>query len=35
MRDETLSRGAVLDVLQTLIRTPSVNPSLAPKEAHG
>jgi acetylornithine deacetylase len=30
-----LSRASVLDVLQMLIRIPSVNPSIAPEEAHG
>jgi len=32
--ENRLSRAAVLDVLQQLIRIPSVNPALAPKEAH-
>jgi hypothetical protein len=32
---ELLSRPAVLEILQELIRTPSLNPSLAPDEAHG
>lgn len=35
MAKESLSRPAVLEILQELIRTPSVNPSLAPHEAHG
>jgi acetylornithine deacetylase len=35
MAKEPLSRPAVLVILQELIRTPSVNPSLAPDEAHG
>ena len=35
MPSGALSRSAVLDLLQELIRTPSVNPSLAPAEAHG
>ena len=35
MASEPLSRPAVLDLLQQLIRTPSVNPTLAPEEAHG
>ena len=35
MAKEPLSRPAVLEILQELIRTPSVNPSLAPDEAHG
>jgi acetylornithine deacetylase len=30
-----LAPGSVLDILQQLIRMPSVNPSLAPSEAHG
>src|SRR5271170_8041718 len=30
-----LSRSSVLEVLQQLIRTPSVNPTLVPEEAHG
>jgi acetylornithine deacetylase len=30
-----ISRASVLEVLQELIRTPSVNPSLAPEEGHG
>jgi acetylornithine deacetylase len=30
-----LARESVLEVLQLLIRTPSVNPSIAPEEAHG
>jgi len=29
---DPLSRDAVLDVLQVLVRTPSVNPTLAPEE---
>jgi len=29
------SRPDVLEILQELIRTPSVNPSLAPEEGHG
>lgn len=32
MQQDALSRQAVLDVLQLLIRTPSVNPSIAPEE---
>ena len=32
---DPLSRDAVLDVLQQLVRTPSVNPSLAPAEGTG
>ena len=32
---EPLSPPNVLEILQELIRTPSVNPSLAPEEAHG
>jgi acetylornithine deacetylase len=35
MAKESLSRPAVLEILQELIRTPSVNPSLAPDEANG
>lgn len=35
MVSEPLSRPAVLEILQELIRTPSVNPSLVPDEAHG
>ena len=35
MAKEPLSRSAVLEILQELIRTPSVNPSLAPDEAQG
>jgi len=35
MASELLSRPAVLEILQELIRTPSVNPSLSPGEAHG
>jgi len=35
MISESLSRPAVLEILQELIRTPSVNPSLSPEEAHG
>jgi acetylornithine deacetylase len=35
MASESLSRTAVLEILQELIRTPSVNPSLSPDEAHG
>lgn len=35
MTSESLSRPAVLEILQELIRTPSVNPSLSPDEAHG
>ena len=31
----SLSRPAVLEILQELIRTPSVNPGLSPGEAHG
>ena len=32
---ESLSHPAVLEILQELIRTPSVNPSISPDEAHG
>jgi len=32
---EPISRADVLEILEELIRTPSVNPSLAPEEAHG
>ena len=35
MASESLSRPAVLEILQELIRTPSVNPSLSPDQAHG
>ncbi len=35
MPSDPLSRAAVLDLLQQLIRIPSVNPTLAPDEAHG
>jgi acetylornithine deacetylase len=35
MISESLSRPAILEILQELIRTPSVNPSLSPEEAHG
>lgn len=35
MADDPLSRSEILAVLETLIRTPSVNPSLAPAEGHG
>ena len=35
MAKESLSRPAVLEILQELIHTPSVNPNLAPDEAHG
>jgi hypothetical protein len=35
MASESLSRPAVLEILQELIRTPSVNPSLSPDEVHG
>ena len=35
MTSESLSRPAVLEILQELIRTPSVNPSLSPEEANG
>jgi hypothetical protein len=31
----SLSRPAVLEILQELIRTPSVNLSLSPDEVHG
>ena len=34
MAHQPLSRSAVLEILQELIETPSVNPSLAPNEAH-
>jgi acetylornithine deacetylase/succinyl-diaminopimelate desuccinylase-like protein len=32
---KSLTRSTVLDILQELIRTPSVNPSLVPDEGHG
>lgn len=35
MPDDPLSPAAVLKVLQDLIRTPSVNPSIAPEEGQG
>ena len=35
MTGESLSRDSALEVLQMLISTPSVNPSLAPDEGHG
>lgn len=35
MAEHPLSQSSVLEVLQLLIRTPSVNPSIAPEEAHG
>ena len=35
MRQESISRDSALEVLQMLISTPSVNPSLAPDEGHG
>ena len=35
MQPDPLSRPAVLELLQRLIQTPSVNPALAPGEAHG
>lgn len=35
MNRETISRPDVLEILRELIRTPSVNPSLVPEEAHG
>ncbi len=35
MSREPISRADVLEILEELIRTPSVNPSLAPEEAHG
>ncbi len=35
MPNEALSRSAVLDLLQQLIRIPSVNPTLVPEEPHG
>src|SRR5690242_9698241 len=35
MGRESIKRESVLELLQLLIRTPSVNPSLAPEEAHG
>jgi acetylornithine deacetylase len=35
MTTNPLNPGPVLDVLQQLVRVPSVNPSLAPAEAHG
>jgi acetylornithine deacetylase len=35
MVETPLSRSSVLEILQELIRTPSVNPTLAPEEAYG
>jgi acetylornithine deacetylase len=35
VKTDALSPAAVLDVLQQLIRIPSVNPTLVPDEAHG
>ena len=35
MTRESISRDSALEVLQMLISTPSVNPSLAPDEGHG
>lgn len=35
MPGDPLSRQEIVAVLETLIRTPSVNPSIAPAEAHG
>ena len=35
MKDDPLARSAMLDVLNKLIRARSVNPTLAPHEAHG
>jgi acetylornithine deacetylase len=35
MPADAIARAAVLDLLQQLIRIPSVNPTLAPGEAHG
>jgi len=35
MNADPLSRSAVLEVLQQLVSTPSVNPTLAPGEGHG
>ena len=35
MNNDALSRDALLDTLQRLVRVPSVNPSLAPGEPHG
>ena len=35
MSSHALSRASILDILQLLIRIPSVNPSIAPDEAHG
>ena len=35
MVSESLSRPAVFAILQELIRTPSVNPTISPDEAHG
>jgi acetylornithine deacetylase len=35
MSADPLSRSEVLAVLEALVRTPSVNPSIAPAEAHG
>jgi len=35
VQPDILSPAAVLDLLQQLIRIPSVNPTLVPDEAHG
>lgn len=35
MSTNSVSRSEVLEILQELIRTPSVNPSIAPDEGHG
>lgn len=35
MPTDPLSTAAVVDVVQELVRIPSVNPSIAPEEAHG
>lgn len=35
MKEDPLARSAILDVLQHLVRTPSVNPTLAPNEGQG
>jgi acetylornithine deacetylase len=35
MPKNSVSRSEVLEILQELIRTPSVNPSIAPEEGHG
>src|SRR5438477_2152460 len=35
MKSNALSRASVLDLLQLLVRIPSVNPSIAPDEPYG